>query len=188
MKTKLSNLTRLLLLSCSVISFQIWSQDIITSWDFHNSNTIPNVGSGSTLVWGSLNSSFPSSTYGKCWQVTNFANQSAQNATRGVGFLVNTTGYGSISLTFSQRATGPASRWARLDYSLDAGLNWVNNFWVNAGGLSPQDSWQSYTVDFSSVIGADNNPDFRGESFPFLAPLLLMSRIKLVLFPQTQLT
>ncbi len=170
MKTKLSNLTRLLLFSCSFVSFQFWSQTEISSWNFNSGNTTPNVGSGSTQVWGNLNSSFPNSTYGKCWQVTNFANQSSFNATRGVGFIVNTTGYGGISVTFSQRSSGTASRWARLDYSLDGGTNWVNNFWVNAGGLSPHDSWQNYTIDFSSVIGADNNPDFQVRIVSIFSP------------------
>ncbi len=170
MKTKLPFIIRLLLFGISLASFQVCAQNVFSSWDFHNSNTTPNVGSGSTQVWGNLNSSFPSSTYGKCWQVTNFANQSTLNATRGVGFLVSTVGYGGISLTFSQRATGPASRWARLDYSLDAGNTWVNNFWSNSGGLSPHDSWQNYIVNFSSVVGADNNPDFQVRIVSIFSP------------------
>lgn len=154
----------------SIFSFQSWSQSVLTSWDFNNGTIAPAVGSGSAQILGNLNTSYPTSTYGKCLQLTNFANQSALNATRGVRFLVNTTGYGGISLTFSQRASGPASRWARLDYSLDGGNTWVNNFWSNAGGLSPQDSWQIYSVNFSSIVGADNNPDFQVRIVSIFSP------------------
>ena len=169
MKKKLPFFTYILLLGGGLFGTQAWSQTTISSWDFNNGNTQPSIGAGSTQVWGNLNSSFPSSTYGKCWQVTNFANQSAENGTRGVGFLVNTSGYGGITLSFTQRASGPASRWARLDYSLD-GLTWVNGFWNNAGGLFPQNSWQNFTVDFSSVVGAENNPNFQVRIVSIFSP------------------
>lgn len=188
MKTNLSHLAHLLLFSFSIVSYQVCSQSVITSWDFQNSNTTPNVGSGSTQIWGNLNSSFPTSTYGKCWQVTNFANQSVLNATRGIGYSVNTTGYGGISLSFSQRATGPASRWARLDYSLDGGLNWVNNFWVNAGGYHLKIHGKIIPSTLVRLLEQITILIFRCVSFPYLALLHLMSRTKLVLFHQTQLT
>ncbi|MEY5000089.1 MAG: hypothetical protein RLZZ211_125 [Bacteroidota bacterium] len=170
MKTKLPFLSLWLLFGLSMSSYLSWSQSVITSWDFNGANNNPIVGSGTIQLWGNLNTSYPNSTYNKCLQLTNFANQSSLNATRGLGMLVNTTGYGGITLQFTQRASGPASRWARLDYTLD-GQNWVLNFWNNSGGLTPQDSWQTFNIDFSSVVGADNNPNFQVRIVSVFSPL-----------------
>ncbi|MFN5653102.1 MAG: hypothetical protein ACK465_05730, partial [Flavobacteriia bacterium] len=88
----------------------------------------------------------------------------------GLSFSVNTTGYGGITLQFTQRASGQASRWTRLDYTLD-GQNWINNFWNNAGGLFPADSWQIFNIDFSAVVGAENNPNFQVRIVSIFSPL-----------------
>jgi hypothetical protein len=170
MKTKLPFLTLWLSIGLSMYCYQFWSQNIITSWNFNNSNTSPALGTGTLQIWGNLNTSYPNSTFAKCLQLTNFANQSSLNATRGLGFTVNTAGYGGISLQFTQRASGPASRWARLDYTLD-GQVWVENFWNNAGGLTPQDSWQTFNIDMSSIVGADNNPNFQVRIVSIFSPL-----------------
>jgi hypothetical protein len=170
MKTKLPYLMLWLLGGLSIFSFQSWSQSVLTSWDFNNGTITPAVGSGSAQILGNLNTSYPTSTYGKCLQLTNFANQNALNATRGLSFSVNTTGYGGITLQFTQRASGQASRWSRLDYTLD-GQNWVNDFWNNAGGLFPADSWQIFNIDFSAVVGAENNPNFQVRIVSIFSPL-----------------
>jgi hypothetical protein len=80
-----------------------------------------------------------------------------------VRFLASTAtgvGYENIQVSFAHRASGTASRWAQVDYTLDGGATWVVGFWNNAGGLSPHDTFYNFTVDFSSIAGAGNNADF----------------------------
>lgn len=129
------------------------AQTTICSWDFVNSTTSPNIGTGTASIYGNLNESFPTSDYGKCWQLTNFANQSVGSGTRGFIFATSTVGYNQIQVNFSQRSSGPASRWTQLDYTLD-GVNWVVGFWNNTGAILPKDSWVPFSVDFSTVVGA----------------------------------
>jgi MYXO-CTERM domain-containing protein len=69
-------------------------------------------------------------------------------------------GFGGISVSFNHRASGTNSRWAQVDYTLDGGTTWVTGFWNNNGGLSPHDTFYTFTVDFSSVSGANNNAGF----------------------------
>jgi hypothetical protein len=86
---------------------------------------------------------------------------SSSNGTAGVQFAFSTAGYENIQLNFSHRASGTASRWVRIDYSLDAGVTWVNNFWNNSGGLTPHDTYYNFAVNFSSISAANDNPSFR---------------------------
>jgi hypothetical protein len=137
------------------------AQTTITSWTFNSSNTTPNSGSGSASIYGNLNASFPNNGGGKCWQLTNFASQSTLSGTRGVGFNVSTLGYTNIQVNFEQRASGPASRWTQLDYSIDGGTNWVLAYWNNNGAILPKDSWVAFSVDFTNVLGVENNANFK---------------------------
>jgi hypothetical protein len=139
----------------------IKAQTTISAWNFSSSNTNPSTGSGSTSIYGSLNQTFPTSSYGKCWQLTNFANQSTQSGARGVGFNVSTVGYTNIQVNFEQRSSGPASRWTQLDYSIDGGTNWILAYWNNNGAILPKDSWVAFSVDFTNVLGVANNANFR---------------------------
>lgn len=146
-------------------------QTTITSWSFNSSNTSPNSGSGTASIYGSLSASFPNNGGGKCWQLTNFANQSTQSGTRGVGFNVSTVGYTNIQVNFEQRASGPASRWTQLDYSIDGGSNWILAYWNNDGAILPKDSWVPFSVDFTNVAGVDNNANFRVRIVSVFCPL-----------------
>lgn len=147
------------------------AQSTITAWNFNSSNILPSTGTGTASVYGNLNQTFPTSTYGKCWQLTNFANQSTQNGSRGVGFNVSTVGYTNIQVNFEQRASGPASRWTQLDYSIDGGTNWVLAYWNNNGAILPKDSWVAFLVDFTNVSGVSNNADFKVRIVSVFCPL-----------------
>jgi len=147
------------------------AQTTITSWSFNSSNTTPNTGSGSASIYGNLNASFPNNGGGKCWQLTNFASQSTQSGTRGVGFNVSTVGYTNIQVNFEQRASGPASRWTQLDYSIDGGTNWILAYWNNNGAILPKDSWVAFSVDFTNVSGVENNANFRVRIVSVFCPL-----------------
>jgi hypothetical protein len=113
MKTKLPQLLLWLLGCSSIFSFHSWSQSVITSWNFNDGTTATTIGNGVLQTVGNLNTAFPTSSFGKCLQLSNFANQSSSSGTRGIQLSVNTTGYASIVLNFSQRASSQASRWRR---------------------------------------------------------------------------
>lgn len=152
-----------------LLSFPVFAQQTLTNWTFNNGDLLPAIGSGNVSIVGNLNQSFPNSTYGKCLQLTNFATQSTQNGQMGVAFQVSTVGKTNIKLQFSQRASGPASRWVQLDYSLD-GSTWVTGFWTNSGAILPPDSWLTFNVDFSNEPGVANNPNFKVRLVSIFSP------------------
>jgi hypothetical protein len=133
---------------------------VITQWNFEAQNLGASTGLGTATLFGGTTSSFAANTGGGFgWNTTTYAAQGTGSGTRGVQFLVDTTNYQDMTMTFQLRATSSASRWAQVDYTLD-GSNWVTGFWNNNGGLSPQDTYNGFTVDFSSIAGADQNPNF----------------------------
>lgn len=147
------------------------AQTTLTEWNFSSGNLLPSTGAGTASIYGSLSQSFPTSSYGKCWQLSNFPNQSSQNGTRGVGFNVSTVGYTNVQVNFEQRASGSASRWAQVDYSIDGGSNWILAYWNNNGAIIPKDSWVAFSVDFTNVAGVANNANFKVRIVSVFCPL-----------------
>jgi hypothetical protein len=157
-------------LTLFIVSLPALAQQIITNWTFDNSDLLTSIGAGSASIVGNLNQSYPNSTNnGKCLQLTNFATQSTQNGQMGVAFQVSTVGKTNINFQFSQRASGPASRWVQLDYSLD-GSTWVTGFWTNSGAILPQDTWLTFNVDLSDEPGVANNPNFKVRLVSIFSP------------------
>lgn len=74
-------------------------------------------------------------------------------------FNVSTLGFEDVQISYDQRASGTASRWAQLDYSLDGGASWTT-LGNTAGGLSPHDTFYSFNFDLTSISGANDNADF----------------------------
>lgn len=147
------------------------SASTITQWTFEGDVITPDTGSGVASLLGGTTESFAAgSGGGRGWNTTTYAAQGAESGQRGVQFLVDTTGFESITLSFDHRASGTASRWAQIDYTLDGGDNWTVDFWNNAGGLT-QDTFVSFNVDFSAVTGANNNADFGFRIVSILSPL-----------------
>lgn len=80
------------------------------------------------------------------------------NLSRGVQFMIDTTGYTDVSLSFIQRNSSTASAWTTLQYTTN-GTDWITatsfQFTAAAG------TWVSgLGYDFSSIADANNNPDF----------------------------
>ncbi|MEN9969600.1 MAG: hypothetical protein RIR94_1805 [Bacteroidota bacterium] len=169
MKRKLPQLLLWLLSCSSILSSHGWSQSVITSWDFNDGTTATTIGNGALQTLGNVHTAFPTSSYGKCLQLSNFANQYTSSGTHGIELSVNTTGYSAVVLNFSQRAANQASRWAQIDYSTD-GSTWHTGFWINSGSLSPDGHWQDYSVNFGSVSTAENNPNFRVRIVSIFSP------------------
>jgi hypothetical protein len=138
---------------------------LVTQWTFDSDTTTASTGTGVASLIGGTTASFATGNGGgRGWNTATYKAQGTGSGQAGVQFLVDTSspegGFGGIQVTFDQRASGTASRWAQVDYTLDGGATWVVGFWNNAGGLSPHDTFYNFTVDFSSVAGAANNAGF----------------------------
>jgi hypothetical protein len=135
----------------------------ITRWTFEGGVTTPSSGAGSAqLVGGTTGGFADGNTVGTGWNTSSYPAQGTANGTAGVQFNVSTVGYDLITVSYDQLASGGASRWSEMQYTLDRGAGvpvWVT-FDNNSGALSPQDSFGSYFYDLSSVPGVDNNANF----------------------------
>lgn len=141
--------------------FESNAQTIISRWDFEGDLTTPSIGSGiSSLIGGTTATFAGGDGGGRGWNTTNYPGISLNNGTAGVQFAISTVGFQDIQLSFSHRASAGASRWARVDYSLDGGTSWTTSFWNNNGILTPHDNFYNFSVDFSAITGANNNANF----------------------------
>ncbi len=170
MKTIMNRLA--LLLISLLAAYGVEAQTIITQWDFEGDVITPSTGAGTAALVGGTTATFAAGNGGgRGWNTSTYAAQEQENGQRGVTFSVSTTGYENITLSFDHRSSGTASRWSQVDYSLNGGVDWVTNFWNNNGGLSPHNSFYGFTVDFSSVVGANDNADFVVRIVSVFSPL-----------------
>jgi hypothetical protein len=134
----------------------------ITQWTFEGDVITPATGSGTASLIGSISGTFAAgSGGGRAWNTSNYQSQGTGSGAAGVQFLVSTSGFSDpISVSFDHRASGTASRWARVDYTLDSGANWVTDFWNNNGGLSPHDNFYAFSVNVASVPATSDNSGF----------------------------
>ena len=151
------------------------AQTVITQWNFEAQNTTPSTGSGTASLLntapvaasGSFGSGFGSglNSLGTGWGLTGFPAQSSGSGTEGVSFSVATTGftasdYTGLLIKFDHRVSNTASRWYRLDYTID-GTNWTLGApsLLGTSGSSAGDVWGTYE---SAINSADvlNNSSF----------------------------
>jgi hypothetical protein len=133
---------------------------VVTEWTFEGSVSTPSTGTGTASLIGGTTATFATGNGGGSgWNTTTYAAQGAGSGTRGVEFLVSTAGYEDITVEYDHRASGTSSRWSTLQYTLNGGGSWTD-FDNNDGGLSPHDTFYSFTFDLSSIAGADNNSGF----------------------------
>jgi len=134
----------------------------ITQWTFEGDVTTPSTGSGTVQLIGGTSATFAAGNGGgRGWNTSSYQSQGEGSGTAGIQININTTGFEDITLDFDHRASGTASRWSQIDYSLDGGDNWVVGFWSNGGGISPHDVFYSFNVDFSSISGVNDNSQFQ---------------------------
>jgi hypothetical protein len=146
--------------------------DIITQWNFEADTLDASSGSGAAANVGGTSSGFAAGNGGgRGWSTSAYQAQGTGSGAAGVSFFTSTEGFTTITLGFDHRSSGTGSRWSQVDYSLDGGANWVSGFWNNTGGLSPHDTFYSFNVDFSSVSGANDNPDFGVRIVSIFSPL-----------------
>lgn len=162
----------LCILSLTAATLAAANAGILTQFTFEGDVTTPSTGAGSAALIGGITATFSAGNgVGSGWNTTGYAAQSTASGTRGVSFLVDTTSFTDITIDFDHRASGTASRWAQLDYTLNGGSTWTIGFWNNAGLLSPQDTFYPFTVDLTSISGANNNPGFGFRIVSIFSPL-----------------
>lgn len=166
---------------------------LITEWNFNgNSATtvpggenapLPSTGSGSASLVGGVTAaaSFGSGTanggssdpvtttptnYG--WQTTTYPAASANDRTAGTKYQVSTVGYKDIQVEYDLRHSNTSSRYEQFQYSTDGStfIDFGAPFDGNAG-----DTWfNNRSIDLSSVLAANNNPNFAFRIVAAFAP------------------
>lgn len=142
---------------------------VITQWNFDASNTTPSTGTGTATLIGTT-ATFATGVSGQAWNTSGYAAQSTGSGTRGVQFMASTVGYENITISFSHRASGTASRWAKIEYTVDGGANWALAG-SNGGGLSPHDTFYEFTSDLSSLGIVDDDAEFGIRIVSVFAPV-----------------
>ncbi|HPK04895.1 MAG TPA: dockerin type I repeat-containing protein [Bacteroidales bacterium] len=163
MKTKTFNYFSIAMIMIALLANHVIAQPVvITQWNFDNETLEPNIGSGTatniggtTFTWATGNSPAPN----RAWNTTTYPLQGTNPGTAGVQFMLSTLGYEDIALDYYHRASGTASRWAQIEYTLDGGNTWIAHD-NNNGGISPHDTFYEFSFDLSSVTGANNNANF----------------------------
>lgn len=172
------------MLSC-VVSFTVAAHaDDITTWDFNDGTTTGGTilpasganaagsflnlvgGTTATFAGGNVNniSSDPlgAATTNRAYNTSTYAAQGQESGERGIQFNVSTLGYMNIVIEFDMRHSNTSSRYVQFLYTLDrteASPVWVAGdiFEADQGG----DRWyNNRTVNLTSVLGANNNPNF----------------------------
>lgn len=169
----------------------ISAQQVFGLWNFEDTALInlynPTFGNGSCQLTGSmLNANRNAGTTTGC-QLANgtgalgitSANPGNTQDSSGIVFLINTSNFRDITLTWDHRFSGTSTRTTRVQYTLN-GADWLNfeannlnstifcNSTLNDGtfdigsvyGDTAVDVWSRKRVNFSSLSGVNDNPDF----------------------------
>lgn len=112
-------------------------------------------------------SSDPASGDDSGWQTTSYATQGTGNKSEGVQFNFSTIGYTGVNFSYDLRHSNTSSRYELVQYSLDGTT--FNDFATFDGNIG--DTWfKGRSVDFSSILGANNNANFAVRVVATFAP------------------
>lgn len=150
--------------------------EIIALWDF-NSNPpddnpstgtlAPAIGSGTAgsvgTAAGSLNSDVTAQSFDPAladnskWRLASFPAQGTGNKTGGAEFWVSTVGCQNIALTWGHYDSATASRYWRVQYTLD-GVSFTDSSCVYT---NPAETlWFPTGLSLAAIPGANDNPNF----------------------------
>ena len=139
----------------------------ITQWTFNDTNAPascppPAFGEGSASLLGLISAGYVAGVTAdkgatnEAWNTKSYPGTFVGNKTAGVQFFASTIGYYDISLNWYQQNSSTASRYARLQYTLD-GSSFTD---ADVIAISKESSPTNITVSLASVPGATNNPFF----------------------------
>jgi hypothetical protein len=152
--------------------------DIIAQWTFNSvppdtntttGTTTSSVGSGSASLIGGVTGGFStgctndpaSSTDDTGWQTSGYPAKETGNKTAGVQFNVSTVGFSNIVVRWDQRVTSTASKYYRLQYSINGNtfLDYGTPVAMQAAP-STQSYYEAQTNFLASITAVNNNPNF----------------------------
>ncbi|HEY8877412.1 MAG TPA: PEP-CTERM sorting domain-containing protein [Roseateles sp.] len=137
--------------------------DVVALWDYSTTPATTkqthSANGASFATVGGITTSFVAGLTNQALNTATYAAQGTGNLTRGVQFMIDTTGYTDLVLTFAQRNSATASAWTTLQYTID-GSSWLTarSFQMPAAQSTQFVSGLSY--DFTSVAGANDNELF----------------------------
>jgi len=149
--------------------------EVLALWDFNsnpqdgNSDTgtlapaagaglIAAVGTGSATLGSVSSLSYdPNLDDDSAWRLASFPAQGTGNRTTGAEFLVSTVGCRNIALSWDHYDSATASRYWRVQYTLD-GVNFNNTSFVYTN--LHETLWFPTGLSLAGIPGADDNPNF----------------------------
>lgn len=157
---------------------------VIAAWNFNGPLTgtlLPSSGAGRLSPIGVGTSIFASGEVGSgssdpvvgnppdyAWQVSGFPQQGSGSSTAGIQGLVDTTGFGSIAVSFDFRPAAGSSRFQQFQYSLD-GRTFFD--WGAPMARIAVDPWiLDRRFDLSTIDGVAGNPLFGFRLVSVFAP------------------
>ncbi len=145
----------------------------LVRWDFNATNSLAatapaaSSGTGAAFLVGGTSAAFSSGSLSDSagppgaansgWNTTTYAPQGTSNKLRGVEFDVSTVGYQDILLTWEERHSDSASKYARLQYSAD-GFNFIDGQVIVMNATN--NSFVFYSADLSGISALNDNPNF----------------------------
>jgi endonuclease/exonuclease/phosphatase family metal-dependent hydrolase len=152
---------------------------VVARWNFNSpvsdgdpttGTFLPSRGAGVTSLLGGVTGSFtasngssdPDTEDSSNWRITNWPAQGTQNKQHGVRFDVPTVGWRNLRLTWNQRHSNTASKYARLQYTTN-GIDFRDWRLITM----PAESWANVlTASLEVLPGVENNRRF---GFRFVA-------------------
>jgi len=141
----------------------------ISRWDFNFSSLSPSEGIGAVTLLASNTASFATGSYSdpaqidaplynSGWNTTGYPLAGTGDGTGGILFYsIDTTGYKNLMLTWEQRHSNTASKYARLQYSAN-GVDFVDGPVITM--TATDNSYMFFSCDLSSVPTINDNPLF----------------------------
>ena len=164
------------LVAGAVFAARLSHAAIITQWNFNSpvpdadttTGTLsPYIGSGAASIVGSPTNFFVTgdtaaghdpagSVDNSSWETKGYPTATNNNKSAGVRFDSSTVGYTNITLSWWQQNSSSASRYARLQYTVD-GSAFVDADLIT---MSADSTFIGQTADLSTMPGIANNPAF----------------------------
>jgi uncharacterized protein len=163
--------TSLTFLALVALAAPLGAQTLVSQWTFNSTSpdgntatgvSTPAFGSGTASLLGTTvtfasgaGSTDPDTADDSAWNTTAYPFQSTDSGLEGVRFDVSTVGFsnaafGSLDISFDIRTSNTASRWIRMDYTVDGGSAWTLGTPVRLGtAANAGDTWhngQSFSV------------------------------------------
>lgn len=147
--------------------------DVVALWDYSATPTstkhTQSANGASFATVGGITTSFAGGVTNQALNTATYAAQGTGDLTRGVQFMVDTTGYTDLVLTFAQRNSATASAWTTLQYTID-GASWLTATSFQMPAANATQFVSGLTYDFTNVVGVENNELFGVRFLASFAP------------------